>query len=739
MFSKKLTILYPILHYPPVIGGLEQWSQNIAERQPENLRIIVVTGRVNGAPCFERENNVTIYRTSLFSLRDLSHSSILYIASAVPFIVFRSFLLARGVDIFHCHGFVSALMGCFISMLTRRPFIGTEQSVIWNNSISKLASRVIYRRARLCIASSRAVYEGFRKLGVKNIEIIPNGVDLEKFIQKDKCATCKMSDTRLACPSGRQVRHKESVILLSVGRLEKVKGHKHLIEAFSIFKKEVKNAKLILVGDGSERGNLERQAEKLAVKDSIQFIGAVRHDDIGHYYHKADVFLMPSLSEGFGITAVEAMASGIPVIATSVGGLAELVEDKKTGLLVPPANASSLAEALRFILDNAKTADLLAKEGVKKATGYSWNSIASRVGSMYKIIASQRILLVSSIFPPDIGGPSYYAERLRTELKVKGYEAGVISGRRACSFRKVFSALRNFEICYALSSSPKILLPAFLAAKLRGKKLALRVGGDFLWERAVERGRTDAPLRLFYEAYKKSKKEKIIFRILGVLFRRCDFVIFTSSFLKELYIRYYGLNGRRIHIIENSYPEVDRRERSFPEDLVLLCAGRLIKLKNIDFLLHAFKEVKRLSKLKITLKIIGDGPEARVLSSVIYDLGLKDDVLMRGALPPDALIREIQQSWLVVVPSLSEVTPNLVLESCAAGTPVIVTRENGLPENILANIMTFNPKDKKELIFTILFLSDSKKWQDYRNVIMNMDTTRSFQDVASDHVNLFQI
>ncbi len=722
MFSKKLTILYPILHYPPVIGGLEQWSQNIAERQPEDLRIIVVTGRVNGAPNFEKKNNVTIYRTSLFSLQDLSHSSILYIASAVPFIAFRSFLLVRCVDIFHCHGFVSALMGCFISMITRKPFIGTEQSVIWNNSISKLASRIIYRRARLCIASSRAVYEGFRKLGVKNIEIIPNGVDLKKFFYV----------------GGETPHIKSEFTILSVGRLEKVKGHKYLIEALSILKKGGRNIKFVLVGNGSERVNLERQAEKLAVIDSVQFVGAIRHDDIPHYYHIADVFVMPSLSEGFGITAIEAMASGIPVIATSVGSLAELVEDKKTGLLALPANASSLAQALRFILDNSKTADLLAREGVKKASGYSWNNIASRVGSMYKGISSPRILLLTSIFPPDIGGPSYYAEKLLSELKRRGYEADVISGRQACSFRKIFLSLRNFEICYALSSSPKILLPAFLAAKLRGKKLALRVGGDFLWERAVERGRTDAPLRLFYEAYKKSKREKIIFGILRVLFRRCNFVIFTSSFLKELYIRYYGLNGRRIHVIENSYPEIDKRERSFPENLVLLYAGRLLKLKNINFLLHAFKEVKRFAKSKITLKIIGDGPEARELNKAIYELGLKDDVLMVGALSRDVLIREIKRSWLVVVPSLSEVTPNLVLESCAAGTPVIATRENGLPENVLANIMTFNPKDKKELIFAILFLLDAKKWQDYENVIMNMDTTRSFADVASEHINLFE-
>ncbi|MFY9457341.1 MAG: glycosyltransferase, partial [Candidatus Spechtbacterales bacterium] len=176
MFSKNMKVLYPILHYPPVIGGLEQWSQNIAERQPQDTEVCIVTGRVRGEARYEKKNNVTIFRTSLFELKDLSHSSLVYIAGAVPFITFWSLFRARKVDLIHCHGFISALMGYFLALFTEKPFVGTEQSVIWSNAFSKFISGVVYRKACLCIASSRAVAEGFKEIRVKKVEIVPNGV-----------------------------------------------------------------------------------------------------------------------------------------------------------------------------------------------------------------------------------------------------------------------------------------------------------------------------------------------------------------------------------------------------------------------------------------------------------------------------------------------------------------------------------------------------------------------------------
>ena len=360
-------ILYPILHYPPVIGGLEQWSQNIAERQPADIEIFVVTGRVLGESNFEKKGNVTIVRTSFFALSDLSHSSIIYIATAVPFIFLRSLLLSKDARAFHCHGFVSAIMGCFLSAVTGKPFICTEQSIKLRNPVLRRVAGVAYRKAAACIGSSRAVEEEFKKMGVKKITVIPNGVDLEKF-------------TNVGGPTP----HIDSpFVILSVGRLEKVKGHKYLVEAFAGIKKEIPNARLILAGDGSERGNLEKQADELGIGGAIEFAGEILHSELPRWYHGADVFVMPSLSEGFGITAIEAMAAGVAIVATRAGSLPEIVRDGEAGILVERGNAEQIYSAVLRIYRDETLRLRLAENGEREAQKFDWHNSAQKIYEIY--------------------------------------------------------------------------------------------------------------------------------------------------------------------------------------------------------------------------------------------------------------------------------------------------------------------------------------------------------------------
>lgn len=362
-----MKVLYPILHYPPVIGGLEQWSQNIAERQPVDIEILIVTGKVLGEPNFEKKGNVTIVRTSLFALSDLSHSSIVYIATAVPFIFLRSFLLSKDARAFHCHGFVSAITGYFLSALTGKSLICTEQSIKLRNPASRYIAGMAYRKAAVCIGSSRAVEEEFKKMGVRKITVIPNGVDFKKF-------------TNVGGPTS----HIDSpFVVLSVGRLEKVKGHKYLIEAFSEIKKEIPEAKLVLVGDGSERGNLENQADKLGISRSIEFVGEILHDELPRWYHGVDVFVMPSLSEGFGITAIEAMASGLAIVATRVGSLSEIVQDGEAGILVERGNAEQISSAVLRIYRDETFRLTLEENGKREAQKFDWRNSATEVYKIY--------------------------------------------------------------------------------------------------------------------------------------------------------------------------------------------------------------------------------------------------------------------------------------------------------------------------------------------------------------------
>src|SRR3989338_8496820 len=169
-----MKVLMPVLHYYPVIGGLEPWTKNIAERLAGKSEIFVATGRVKGQPEEEVRNGVKIFRTSLFSLGDLSHSSPIYILTALPFIFLKSFFLIKNMQtlehsniILHCQGFLGSCMGYCLSKITGIPYIATVQRLESKN----LFKGLVYRNAKVCMAASSAIKKYFKEIGCKNIEV----------------------------------------------------------------------------------------------------------------------------------------------------------------------------------------------------------------------------------------------------------------------------------------------------------------------------------------------------------------------------------------------------------------------------------------------------------------------------------------------------------------------------------------------------------------------------------------
>lgn len=177
-------------------------------------------------------------------------------------------------------------------------------------------------------------------VGIKGSKVVKilNGVDTDKF-----------------CPGNKQdARIKlgflnDEVIIGTVGRLDPVKDQGLLLRAFARLNHGQKNLRLVLVGDGPERKGLESLRDTLPCRDRIVFLGE-RHD-IDNVLQILDIFVLPSRSEGISNTILEAMATGLPVIATAVGGNPELVQDGHTGLLIPPDNCDALANALNFYIE----------------------------------------------------------------------------------------------------------------------------------------------------------------------------------------------------------------------------------------------------------------------------------------------------------------------------------------------------------------------------------------------------
>ena len=366
IFIKKfMKVLFPATHYYPVIGGIETWTQKIAEELVPKAEVFVVTGKVKNRPKREELNGVRIWRTSLFELSNLSASPMTYTLSLLPFVFLKSLVLIRKekIDILHCQGFLSGLLGYGLSRITRIPYIVTVQRL---ESKQNPLKNFIYRKADFCLAASQAIKKNFESVGADKVEVIPNGIDLKRF-------------------ENLQRKPHSGFVVMTIARLEKVKGVEYLIRALATpALRRSAGIRLSVIGDGSERKNLERLVAKLGLTEKVKFLGEVPNQKIPEHLAGADCFVLPSLKEGFGIAVLEAWAAGLPVIGSNVGGIKELIEDGKTGILVEPGDPEAIAKAILKIYKQSEAGPIRNNLAMTRLFRYDWGKIGERVFKVYQ-------------------------------------------------------------------------------------------------------------------------------------------------------------------------------------------------------------------------------------------------------------------------------------------------------------------------------------------------------------------
>ena len=159
----------------------------------------------------------------------------------------------------------------------------------------------------------------------------------------------------------------DALRLLFVGACGKLKGEKDLIKALAILRDRQPNIKVSFLGYGAEA--LKDYCEELGVMDYVEHLGAVSMKDRINFFQKADIFVLPTYAEAMPMSVIEAMSAGLAVISTNVGGIPELIEDGKDGLLFSPGDAKALAEKISFLLDNKDIRINLGKKAQRKACG----------------------------------------------------------------------------------------------------------------------------------------------------------------------------------------------------------------------------------------------------------------------------------------------------------------------------------------------------------------------------------
>lgn len=280
-------------------------------------------------------------------------------------------LRAWRIDLVSAH-WNDSRSGLLAAWLAGIPAIYTEHSIV-----DELYAPGEVRLLRRLVPLARrviAVSQSTRRSVIEYLNIPPERVDLiGHAVQFDILP-------EVNAPAGGNV----SPIVAVMGSLKASKGHIYFLQAARLLLQMHPDTQFMIAGDGSLRAALEKEAGQLGLHGRVRFLGAYENSAVPCILQGVSVVAVPSLSETFGIVALEAMACGVPVVASAVGGLAEVVSDGETGLLVPPRDPAALAAAIARLLDEPALRKRLGRAGREFARRHPPGQIAAQTMSVYK-------------------------------------------------------------------------------------------------------------------------------------------------------------------------------------------------------------------------------------------------------------------------------------------------------------------------------------------------------------------
>ena len=357
----KLLILgskeYPLgtnVDDPISSGGIEFYNEALIEELAKRLDVTVVTRRFTGSLHSEK-NSVIIHRVPWrpgFWTR-------------TPTFIWNSLKLTKKLDydIVLANGPVAT----FFSLFLKKPLVAIPHGLASGQPrypkvlriLGRIFERFVYEKSLRVVALSTNDTDRLKELSSKIRQVlIPTGINLKKFNGRGK--------------SGKKV------IILSTSRLIKVKGLNYLLSAASQL---TGNFEILLAGSGPDEESLKNQHAAALLKDKVKFLGFRK--DIPALLASADIFVLPSISEGLPLGLLEAMASKCACVVTDIG---LPVEYGETGLIVPSKNINKLAEALQSLIDSKKQRQSLAKNGRRFVSQFTWANCASMFVKLFKAI-----------------------------------------------------------------------------------------------------------------------------------------------------------------------------------------------------------------------------------------------------------------------------------------------------------------------------------------------------------------
>jgi glycosyltransferase involved in cell wall biosynthesis len=368
MPSKK-ALIFSFAYYP-VVGGAEIAVKEITDRISDTslngtvgqVEFDIITFRFDkNHPEKEKFGNCTVYR----------------INTPKNFFPFKALFIAVKLHKAHPYNFIWAIMANWAGLAAlffkfRFPQVPYVLSLQEGDSLQYINKKVwfiyplfkkIFTKADKIQAISNYLAEWARNMGYKGVvEVIPNGVDMSKFMNKES-----------------RIMNNVQIKLITTSRLVEKNAVSDIIKALKFLPT---NVVLEILGTGPLEKSLKLEVIKLGLDHRVEFLGFIKHEEIPQHLHEADIFIRPSISEGMGNSFIEAMAAGLPVIATPVGGIIDFVSDGETGLFCEVNKPETIANCVKRLIKEDDLRHKLINNGLKLSKErYNWNLIAKEMKS----------------------------------------------------------------------------------------------------------------------------------------------------------------------------------------------------------------------------------------------------------------------------------------------------------------------------------------------------------------------
>ena len=368
-----------------------------------------------------------------------------------------------------------------------------------------------------------------------------------------------------------------------------------------------------------------------------------------------------------------------------------------------------------------------------------------------------KVILATGIYPPEIGGPATYVRALAEEMVRKGIEVSVITYGEVREYGS--KEVQKWPVMYVARSLPVIRwflyartlrthahdadavitfssisagVPLWLAHLKKPKKI-LRLGGDFFWERYTDRGGMKG-LRAWYES--KTTAQQAANWIMNALLRKFDHIVFSTEFQKKIYDEnYWGLS--LVSVIENavSFPSMGAIHRRRSSQLKLLFMGRFVGFKNLEALVEAVGALRATPlHSQCMLTFVGDGPMKARLQSLVQKLNLESAIHFLAPVHGQEKTNLFEKYDLMIIPSLTEISPNVALEADDAGLPVLLTEQTGLSPELSANMVLKDLSTSQKIVDAIEEMAEH--YDQIAHRVSSHSHGRSTGQMASDWIRL---